>query len=448
MSNPINFHIYMKKLYSALAAILCLSLAGTAAPVKKSHLKIKKSDVTAVQAKAPAKHSKKIHTLAESDAKENVSIAGSYTWNFYDLFYGVAGDNDATIAEGPDGTVTVDGLLSDVAGFFSNEKLALDAVYNATDGTLSIAKQEIGYDDEYSETAYFCALDLVENPAYDPDDEMSEQYLLEEHDGPFVFTYTDGEFVADPDLVIGVIGMDAADGSYLALCENVLTPATNWITGWSDAGSVSYTDGWILPGLQDNPETYAAYEVAWQVNDENPNLVRMLNPFGNGSHAEADNMNDSKDGYIIFDISDPDCVLVLPNVYSGYEDLFYGSFYCYNFAGIFADMGFGTEEIKSQLEASSISTYKNGIITVPEPIFGITGERDGCYSWYEEGETPMAAIINIDGSGNSGVANVGVSAESTAAEYFTLQGIRVDRPTSGGLYIIRRGDSCTKVSVR
>ena len=60
----------------------------------------------------------------------------------------------------------------------------------------------------------------------------------------------------------------------------------------------------------------------------------------------------------------------------------------------------------------------------------------------------MAAIINIDGSGNSGVANVGVSAESTAAEYFTLQGIRVDRPTSGGLYIRRQGDSCTKVSVR
>lgn len=439
----------MKKFYTLLAAVLCLSLVATAAPVKKSAKSIHRSELTAKRAQKPAAR-KLVKKVAKADAAfpAVAEIAGNYTWSFIDSYFGVAMDRDIMINVAADGSVSIDGLLADLQGYLSNEKLIVDASYDPADGTLSIAKQLVGYDDEYSENVYFCALDLVENPAYDANDEESFEYLLEEHDGPFIFNYENGEFVsADEMVLLGAIGENVEDGFYIASEENVLTPAIDWSIGWSDAGSVKYSDAWILPGVSETPADFDAYPVVWQVNDENPNLVRMLNPFGEGSPVAEDNMNTEKDGYIIFDITDPDCVLVLANVYSGFEDYFYGSYYCYDAAGIYSSLGFSTEEIKTSLEAEALTTLKDGVITVADPLYGLSGERDACYTWWDENETPMAAKIYLEKSDNSGIENVGIEAAGSAAEYFTLQGVRVERPSSG-LYICRRGDSAVKVMVK
>ena len=40
------------------------------------------------------------------------------------------------------------------------------------------------------------------------------------------------------------------------------------------------------------------------------------------------------------------------------------------------------------------------------------------------------------------------SADSEPAEYFTLQGVKVDRPSSAGVYIVRRGNKTEKVLIR
>ena len=50
-------------------------------------------------------------------------------------------------------------------------------------------------------------------------------------------------------------------------------------------------------------------------------------------------------------------------------------------------------------------------------------------------------------SGTSGIADV-EAAESSAAEYFTLQGVRVAEPTAAGIYIKRQGNKATKVIIK
>jgi hypothetical protein len=74
------------------------------------------------------------------------------------------------------------------------------------------------------------------------------------------------------------------------------------------------------------------------------------------------------------------------------------------------------------------------------------GEKVGWtnYQGLHEGYTPTTYQQLVASS----VANVGVDADSNAAvEYFNLQGVRVDNPTTG-LYIQRQGAKATKVLVK
>ena len=48
----------------------------------------------------------------------------------------------------------------------------------------------------------------------------------------------------------------------------------------------------------------------------------------------------------------------------------------------------------------------------------------------------------------SGIESVAVDNVAAAAEYFTLQGVRVTCPVSGGIYIRRQGTEATKVYVK
>ena len=49
----------------------------------------------------------------------------------------------------------------------------------------------------------------------------------------------------------------------------------------------------------------------------------------------------------------------------------------------------------------------------------------------------------------TGVSDISVDVAPDAdAEYFTLQGVRVEQPTAGGVYIRRQGTAVDKIAVR
>lgn len=57
-------------------------------------------------------------------------------------------------------------------------------------------------------------------------------------------------------------------------------------------------------------------------------------------------------------------------------------------------------------------------------------------------------VIPVKLPGDAGIENVAVGTDNSPAEYFNLNGIRIDRPVSGQLYIVRRGNQVTKEVVR
>jgi hypothetical protein len=103
--------------------------------------------------------------------------------------------------------------------------------------------------------------------------------------------------------------------------------------------------------------------------------------------------------------------------------------------------------------AYNLFTYKrNGKDALGFPIRFVdivftgvkAGEKVGWtnYQGLHTGYTPVPY------SSMSGIANVGVDADNNApVEYFNLQGVRVDNPTTG-LYIQRQGSKATKVLVK
>lgn len=86
---------------------------------------------------------------------------------------------------------------------------------------------------------------------------------------------------------------------------------------WKDIGNATFMDGWILPLLGiDQYENQ--YEVLMQQNLENENRYRLVNPYKTGPAAEFNN-HPTKEGYIEFDVTDPEKV-TFSYVYAGFSN--------------------------------------------------------------------------------------------------------------------------------
>ena len=78
---------------------------------------------------------------------------------------------------------------------------------------------------------------------------------------------------------------------------------------WKDVGEATFVDGWILPMLEiDQNKEENQYKVMLQQNNENPCLYRLVNPYMTGPAAPY-NEHSSRQGYIEFDVTNPDWVL-------------------------------------------------------------------------------------------------------------------------------------------
>lgn len=64
----------------------------------------------------------------------------------------------------------------------------------------------------------------------------------------------------------------------------------------------------------------------------------------------------------------------------------------------------------------------------------------------EGGETVATSTVYLNFTHEADITNAvdGIEADSSAAEYFSLQGVRVAEPQKGGLYIVRKGAKVTK----
>ena len=217
-----------------------------------------------------------------------------------------------------------------------------------------------------------------------------------------------------------------------------------------------------LGGEAINPQDFPL-EVELHQDATNPNRFRLWKPFTNENHFLSDpELNPTEyEGQIVFDITDPEHVLIEAGMPAGFNDG-ENEYYLYGLLG-WQIYGFGTKYdpvqhwdliIDFMIEnGQGFETYDAATrtITIEKPYFGM-GDCEKAYSWREQ---PCSATITLpedlstDGLFQSSVNNISVDENANAPVYFyNLQGVRVNNPAAGSIVIRTQGNKASKVLVK
>lgn len=328
--------------------------------------------------------------------------------------------------------------------FLPDQSIGVDGNYGGTQYTFPLYFEDYKWDSETFTATYTCP----------PIDKMVGTIA---EDGTITFQENDILFIHENNV------FDRWNCS-LAAREMKFTPTEapeiDPTTVWEDLeGMGKFVDGWVFPGLATSGAgTIAAPErdVRIQRNQGYPNLYRVVDPFDHSIYRD-DNMARSAKGNIVFDLTDPDFVMFTPGIYSGFEiydgiDEEYGkTVYCYDVAGLYKYLNpeFTQAEIreaaaKDGFGADAFATFHDGIVDVPQCVFGLVGDI-GIGRWQDEKTKEFLPMVGkIVFPGYSGIESVSAEAQAPA-EYFNLQGQRVAQPAKGQLLIKRQGATATKV---
>lgn len=375
-------------------------------------------------------------------------LAGSWTFAMGDFYYDDSAN--AFIALDYNATVNVDTLVFNGAKASS---LTLKATYNQSTATLSfphafagiyegyyLYQQPFTYNWETGQTEYIKAL----TGTYDPDLGMM---ITDIPDSGILWIAFQGKTQAG---VYNCYDIPAATFNDAVLPD---------LGSWNDVGNATFMDGWVMPGF-DMDQLANQYEVPLQQNADNANLYRLVNPYKYGPLAQY---NDWKgDGYIVFDVSDPDHV-VFKTSPCGFSNLEMGilTFYCYNQLGMLSAYypQYSIAEIVNLQDGwSPWTTFNDGIVLLSSIVdkqnklvydanYGYQAQPLGGYIWVDKYNQPMNMNARILFPGADGVSGVEAD-EDAPVEFFNLQGVRVASPEAGSLVIKRQGAKSSKILVK
>ena len=437
----------MKQIYTiALAACVALTASAgeltvrTLNPVKKN---VKATSITMVKKELPA-----MATMNKAPQKaEAASIEGEYTFTVGDYYFQESvGEVEETVTVSvADGVVTITPDPSTT--YFLT---AVSAAYDAATGELKFTNGPALGPVKTSQGDYYTRFEPF---AWD---DTAKEIVP----GEFKATYADGKvtFPADhgfswpaysdeacTDWINGFFGIFDAVGM-----EKYEEPE-NPNEGWKSVGNATLYDPWLLPvfGILEDGEGNG-YAVELQQNETTASLYRLVNPY-KGECPVAEYNTCTKNGYIEFDIADPEHVW-FNTTEAGFANSQLGvtKFYPSDLLSSLA-LGYGmtaADVIEILGDGLPYTTYKDGVVTlgsieetedgetstVYAACFGIQGEQYGAYGWTDEETeeaTPMTGKIVFPGAG---VSNLGVE-NSGKARYFNLQGVELARPAAGQVVI-------------
>lgn len=437
----------MKQIYTiALAACVALTASAgeltvrTLNPVKKN---VKSTTVTMVKKELPA-----MATPAQAPQKADAaSIEGEYTFTVGDYYFeDSAGEVEETVTVSvADGVVTITPDPSST--FFLTD---VSAAYDAATGELTFTNGPAVGPVQTSQGNFYTRFEPF---AWD---NTAEKIVP----GEFKATYADGKvtFPADHGFSWPVYKDQACtDGinSFFNLFDAVgmekYVEPVNPNEGWKSVGNATLYDPWLLPcfGIYEDAAENG-YAVELQQNEETSSLYRLVNPY-KGECPVAQYNTSTKNGYIEFDIADPEHVW-FNTTEAGFaqSQLGISKFYPSDVLSSLA-LGYGmtaADVIAALGDGLPYTTYKDGVVTLGSmevtadgetstayaACFGIQGRQYDALGWQDKntGEaTPMTGKIVFPGAGvsNLGVENIG------KARYFNLQGVELARPAAGQVVI-------------
>lgn len=268
---------------------------------------------------------------------------------------------------------------------------------------------------------------------------------------------TGGEYVAEGDITLDLAGDvkgnsriwfavvagdsqgNIKDAQYL---EIPLVP--NDDEDWVDAGTCKMTEGivhHIYNGIESETIT-----CPYQYHKDNPGYIRIVNPYAyeNGwtPNSWIPGMFHEHNHYIFIDATDPTAVVLEHSP-----------------LGLTIDSDSGEAAVTS--EAHESMKYEGKTLAQVKSA-GLTGKMDSRSRtitfpknsiWYAEHaynngqwyKTNKTGNLAFDLSDQSGVNIIESDTDADAIpEYYTLQGIRIDAPAEGQVYILRQGTKTTK----
>ena len=451
------------KFYSISLALGVFALsASAAAPMTIRGTKVNKI-VTASEVAAQMKQTTPKVALQNAPARaaDYSAIAGNYIATLDDVYFQ---DGMGRVEE--DATIELSGnfVIIDCA-FFSS---AIEAQYDSSNGKITFQTIDFGKQTLSTSGGQIEAYVRFEPFAWNATTSSIEA-------GSYDVTYDPGtltiSFPADHGFSWVVYEDEACTSSlgYMNLFDVISLaqedPNKDPNEGWKEYGTAKLQDGWVLPlfGMDQTLETNQ-WEVLVQQNIENNNIYRLVDPY-HGESPVAEYNASSKVGYIEFDVTDPDHVLVTGNFDSGfsYPGVGLNKMYCNNYLQFLASNYSMTPgeviEILGDDPEMLYTTYKDNVVLLPskfvddangylnDAMFGMTGP--GGYGWQSQdgAATNMESKIFMPSAAEDGIDGI-VSDSNAPVRYFNLQGVEVSSPAKGELVIKTQGGKAVKTIVR
>ncbi|MDE6535409.1 MAG: Ig-like domain-containing protein [Muribaculaceae bacterium] len=379
----------MKHLYS-LITLAAATLTATAATPTASTDFISLSKPTKVQTvnKIDVKSATSLKKAVKKhapEAKEITSIEdieGVWSWDFSPLLQNMTSPKQVTInvSNAETGEVEIIGIAPAGTGYKVKGTFDMEA------GTLTIPNgQYLGeYDPGYLDYFYIKAIDWNAGEIVDGKADV-EATVGELSEGAIIFPDDDVWAVGNP---------DSEDDGYWALSYmnefDVIEPEepVDPMEGWEVYCTGKMQDGWIYPAYGIDP-VGKDFAVEIHRSIETPGLYRVFNPYK--SEGFQYNSEAQDNGMIVFNITDPEFVQVLPAIKSGIMN---GSqaINNTNVEGYWMAQDYDKATIISALGESipAWSTFENNIVTIPTARIQL--DSDGCYTWSSNG-TSLADLM-------------------------------------------------------
>jgi len=225
---------------------------------------------------------------------------------------------------------------------------------------------------------------------------------------------------------------------------------------WDYIGESEFTDGWF--GTVYDP-ALGPWKVKTMQNKAKKDQYLLVNPYGNSADEGILQINETLDaqGFIYLDCSDPDLVVVRPNILSGFacSELFLTKtpLICTSVESIDYSIN---EVAKEDIIADAaifddpLPVLKDGVVTIPNCVFQYPSNKftdtDGV--WVDKAtEKPieMTAVVKLPTGAVDGII---ADSENSPVRYYNLQGMEVANPEAGQLVIKKQGSKTTKLIAR
>lgn len=428
-------YLYMKKLYlPIITSLLALNAYGEkTVPVFSALPEI--NNTTSAYCAADDAGFLKAESTSDTPNDDSIeSFAGEYTWNMYSYmtqnFGYTTSQLSISIVDSNTGEVAISGWPQSyvVKGFIDLEAKTLSIPNN----------QNLGPDKNNDLNFFYIK-------QYDASGQIIPGMAPVEASVGTI----DGKTIKFPSLDLWVIGNFRNEdlGFWSCSARNSLT-YFDPDEGWEDFGTATFIDGWVLHGYNMDPSQYP-----WQVEIQNyvynDNLFRLKNPY----QADGFPRDKANEGFIQFDITDPEFVIVYPNYYSGYNNK-QDPLYLFNIEGYYTVQGFTKSEIVNAFKNSvnAFSSYENGVATIHNCCFDIKNPATQRYTWKNKSGVDlkdiMIAKITIDKLvSSSGIADIEIDDNSTPV-YYNLQGIKINNPEKNQLVIRSLNGKVSKVIIK